>query len=94
MCEDDAADAEMAEIDGLEAALVDIPANISQVRALISRVDSLAHYKLAENLNLLLSAIASGSYPNMPAVDVLWRAWEIDDERREHTKSLIYALKC
>jgi hypothetical protein len=74
-------DAEMAAID----AMVD-PGELTEearhVRALISRFDSIAHYRALDNLELIVRAIGSGTYPRYPAVDVLVRRWEVDEERR------------
>ena len=56
--------------------------NIHHIRALISRFDAVSHYRAEENLSLLVSAIGSGTYPNYPAVDVLARHWQIDEDRR------------
>jgi hypothetical protein len=52
------------------------------IRALISRFDAVVHYRAEDNLSLLVNAIGSGTYPDYPAVDVLARNWQIDEERR------------
>lgn len=85
-------DAEMRAIDAQEAALADVPDRVRQIRGLISRFDSLTHYRAFDNLEFLLNAIGAQDYPGAPAVDVLSRAWEIDDERRARFKTYVRAL--
>jgi hypothetical protein len=75
-------DEDMAEID----ALVDpgsLPENSHQIRALISRYDAANHYRSEANLQFLVKAIREGDYPGYPAIDVMTRAWEIDEGRRQ-----------
>jgi hypothetical protein len=74
-------DAEMAAIDEM----VDpgeIAPHSRHIRALISRFDSITHYKAPDNLDLLVGAIANDTYPRYPAVDVLTRHGEVDEDRR------------
>lgn len=52
------------------------------LRALVSRFDAVEHYRAKDNLSLLVRAVGSGTYPGYPAVDVLARSWQIDEERR------------
>ena len=92
-CPDHGPDDEMKAIDRMEGALGDKPANVGHVRALISRLDSVAHYRALENMEFLLRAIGDGTYPGLPAVDVLWRAWEIDDERKAVIRGYVNALR-
>lgn len=54
------------------------------VRALISRFDAVSHYKAEENMALLIRAIGEQTYPGYPAVDVLTRSWQVDEDRRRH----------
>ena len=92
LCPDDEPDAEMQRIDAMEQALGEVPPEVMRVRALISRFDSLVHYRTFDNVALLLDAIGRKTYPGSPAVDVLSRAWEIDEERRERVKGYARAL--
>lgn len=57
---------------------------VGHVRALISRFDAVSHYRAEENMALLVRAIGEGTYPGYPAVDVLTRSWQVDEERRGH----------
>lgn len=91
-CPESEPDAEMRKIDDLETELGDLPPLVERIRALISRVDPLSHYKAFENLDFLLQAIGELDYPGSPAVDVLWRHGAIDDARRVRAKQLIDAL--
>lgn len=86
-------DPEMRRIDALEAQLAPLPEKARQIRALVSRFDSLSHYRAEDNLRFLLQAIGTQDYPGAPAVDVLHRAWEVDDERKLHFKRYIAALE-
>ena len=81
-------DDDMAEID----ALVDpgrLPEKFHQIRALISRYDAANHYRSEANLQFLVKAIREGDYPGYPAIDVMTRAWEIDEGRRQ--KFIVWA---
>ena len=81
-------DGDMAEID----ALVDpgsLPEKSHLIRALISRYDGANHYRSEANLQFLVSAIREGDYPGYPAIDVMTRAWEIDEGRRQ--KFIVWA---
>jgi len=95
-CPESEPDAEMQNIDALEdhlgERLGDMPQNVAQIRALISRIDPLSHYKTFDNLDFILRAIGALDYPKRPAVDVLWRFGEIDEERRLKVKAYIDAL--
>ena len=74
-------DAEMRRIDSM-IDVANAKKSTHHIRALISRFDAVVHYRSEENLSLLASAIASGTYPDYPAVDVLARNWQIDEDRR------------
>jgi len=63
-----------------------------RIRSLITRYDGVNHYKSEENFEFILNAIAEGTYPGYPAVDVLTRAWQIDLNRRNRVKEWIFAL--
>ena len=57
-----------------------------------SRIDPLSHYKAFENVEFIAQAIGDLDYPGSPAIDVLWRHGQIDDERREEAKRYIYCI--
>ena len=76
-------DPEIDAAEALETALGNVSDEASRIRALISRIDSLTHYKALDNLSFILRAIGDMTYPGAPAVDVLWREYEIERERRE-----------
>ena len=86
-------DADIARINAIEAEVGPFPAEVEHVRALISRFDSLAHYKALDNLAFILRAIGASDYPDMPAVDVLWHHERIDDERRTQFKAYYHAVR-
>lgn len=91
-CPESEPDAEIRTIDAFEATLDGPPPLVARIRALISRVDPLSHYKAFENLDVLLDAIGDLDYPGSPAVDVLWRHGAIDEARRARAKGYIDAL--
>ena len=74
-------DAEMRRIDSIFN-VEKAKESTHHIRALISRFDAVVHYRAEENLSLLVNAIGNGTYPDYPAVDVLARNWQIDEERR------------
>ncbi len=86
-------DEAMQRIDAQIARLEELPDAVRHIRALISRFDSLTHYRAFDNLDLLIRAIGDGTYPGRPAVDVLTRAWEIDDQRRGRAKTYMQTLQ-
>jgi hypothetical protein len=92
MCPDSEPDAEIRAIEAVEAGIGDLPPLVSRIRALISRIDPLSHYKAFENLDFLVDAIGNLDYPGSPAVDVLWRHGDIDDDRRSQARSYVVAL--
>jgi len=94
LCEGQSPDGDMLRIDELERNLGELPPEVERVRALISRFDSVVHYKAFDNLSLLLNAIGRKTYPGSPAVDVLTRAWEIDEQRHADFKAYVLALTC
>ena len=83
----------MQRIDAEVAPLEELPDAVRHIRALISRFDSLTHYRAFDNLDLLVRAIGEGTYPGRPAVDVLTRAWEMDDQRRSRAKTYVQTLQ-
>lgn len=89
----DEPDEAMQRIDARVAPLEELPDAVRHIRALIARFDSLTHYRAFDNLNLLARAIGEGTYPGRPAVDVLTRAWEMDDRRRDRAKTYIQTLQ-
>ncbi len=93
MCPDSGPDADIARINAIEDELGPFPDEVEHVRALISRFDSLSHYRALDNLAFIMRAIGASEYPGMPAVDVLWRHERIEDERRERFKALYQALR-
>jgi hypothetical protein len=92
MCPDGEPDAEIRAIDEVEDALMNVEPIARRIRALISRVDPLSHYKALENVDFLLAAIGDMDYPGSPAVDVLWRQGALDEERRAEVRAYIDAL--
>ena len=86
-------DAAMQRIDAQVAPLEELPDAVRHIRALISRFDSLTHYCAFDNLDLIVHAIGDGTYVGRPAVDVLTRAWEIDDQRRGRAKAYVRILQ-
>ncbi len=92
MCPDSEPDAEVRAIDAAEQNLDKPAAMVTRIRALISRIDSLSHYKAFENIDFLLDAIGDLDYPGSPAVDVLWRDGQVDDVRRAHARAYADAL--
>ncbi len=89
----DEPDEAMQRIDARVTPLEDLPEAVRHIRALIARFDSLTHYRAFDNLNLLVRAIGDGTYPGRPAVDVLARAWELDDQRRSRAKTYVQILQ-
>ena len=89
----DEPDETMQRIDSQVAALEELPDAVRHIRALISRFDSLTHYCAFDNLDLLVRAIGEGTYSGRPAVDVLTRAWEMDDQRRGRAKIYVQTLQ-
>lgn len=85
-------DPEITKIDAFEDTLDEFPAIVERIRALISRIDPLSHYKAFENINFILDAIGKMDYPGSPAVDVLWRHGQIDEQRRKKTKGYVDCL--
>ncbi len=83
----------MQRIDAQVAPLGELPDAVRHIRALISRFDSLTHYRAFDNLDLIAHAIGEGTYPGRPAVDVLTRAWEMDDQRRDRAKAYVQTLQ-
>lgn len=90
---DDDPDEAMQRIDAQVAPLEELPDAVRHIRSLVARFDSLTHYQAFDNLNLLVRAIGEGTYPGRPAVDVLTRAWEVDDRRRDRAKTYIQTLQ-
>ena len=89
----DEPDEAMQRIDAQVAPLEELPDAVRHIRALISRFDSLTHYCAFDNLDLIVRAIGEGTYPGQPAVDVLTRAWEMDDQRRSRAKTYVQTLR-
>ena len=83
----------MQRIDAQIAPLEELPDAVRHIRALISRFDSLTHYCAFDNLDLIVRAIGEGTYSGRPAVDVLTRAWEMDDQRRGRAKTYVQTLQ-
>ncbi|MCY3792370.1 MAG: hypothetical protein OXH63_26625 [Gemmatimonadetes bacterium] len=89
----DEPDEAMQHIDAQVAPLEELPDAVRHIRALISRFDSLTHYRAFDNLDLIVRAISEGTYSDRPAVDVLTRAWEMDDQRRSRAKTYVQTLR-
>ena len=92
-CHDAPADAEITRINAMEDELGPFSDEAEHVRALVSRFNSLSHYRAADNLTFIMRAIGSSDYPGMPAVDVLWRHERIDGERRAQFRRYYRALQ-
>jgi hypothetical protein len=92
VCPESQPDAEMKEIDAFEDELDSMMPIVERIRALISRIDPLSHYKAFENIDFILDAVGKLDYPRSPAVDVLWRFGQIDDQRRDEIKRYITAV--
>jgi hypothetical protein len=92
ICPEGEPDAEIGVIDAFEEEIGDLSPLVARIRALISRIDPLSHYKAFENLDFLLAAIGGLDYPGSPAVDVLWRHGVIDEERRAQARDYIDAI--
>ena len=92
MCPDDKPDTEIQAIDAIEDEMGELAPLVERIRALVSRIDPLSHYKAFENVEFILEAIGQLDYPRSPAVDVLWRWSQIDEQRRNEAKSYINAL--
>jgi hypothetical protein len=92
MCPDSAPDAEINEIDAVEDSIIDKAPLVDRIRALISRIDPLSHYKAFDNVDFILDAIGQMDYPRSPAVDVLWRQGQIDDQRRMLAMAYIWGM--
>ena len=90
---DDEPDEAMQRIDAQVAPLEELPDVVRHIRALISRFDSLTHYCAFDNLDLIVRAIGEGTYSGRPAVDVLTRDWEMDDQRRGRAKTYVQTLQ-
>ena len=86
-------DEAMQHIDTQVAPLEELPDAVRHIRSLISRFDSLTHYCAFDNLDLIVRAIGEGTYPGRPAVDVLTRAWEMDEQRRGRAKAYVQTLQ-
>ena len=89
----DEPDEAMKRIDAQVAPQEELPDAVRHIRALISRFDSLTHYRAFDNLDLIVRAIGEGTYSGRPAVDVLTRAWEMDDQRRGRAKAYVQTLQ-
>ncbi len=93
MCPGSEPDAEIRRINRLEAEIGKVPVSARRIRALISRIDPLSHYRAFENIEFVVTAIGVGDYPGSPAVDVLWRHGQIDEERRDTAKRYTYCMQ-
>jgi hypothetical protein len=92
ICPESEPDEEIRTIQALEDEIGELGANAERIRALISRIDPLSHYRAFDNVDFLLAAVGDLDYPGNPAIDVLWRHGDIDDERRARAKAYIAAL--
>ncbi len=90
---DDEPNEAMQRIDAQVAPLEELPDAVRHIRSLIARFDSLTHYRAFDNLDLIVRAIGAGTYPGQPAVDVLTRAWQMDDRRRRRAKAYVQTLQ-
>ncbi len=63
-----------------------------QVRALISRMADLTHYRAFDDIDFLIRAIGEKNYQGSPALDVLPSHEDISRELREKVKEYIYCL--
>ena len=63
-----------------------------QVKALISRIADLSHYRAFDDLDFIIEAIGKKDYNGSPALDVLPSNEDIDRDRRERVREYIYCL--
>ena len=92
-CPQSEPDAEMVAIDKFEDSLGVLPPKVERIRALISRIDPLSHYKAFDNLDFLMTAIGKLDYPRYPAIDVLSRHGQLDNERLTQVQRYVYCLE-
>ena len=92
MCPESQPDVEIKAIQALEDKLGELPPRVERIRSLESRIDPLSHYEAFENIDFIMKSIGELDYPGYPAVNVLWRNGQIDDERREEAKRYIYSI--
>jgi hypothetical protein len=85
-------DAEIQEINAMEEELGEVEQKAEQVRALISRIADLSHYRAFDDIDFIIEAVGEKDYPGSPALDVLPSHDDIDHERREKVKEYIYCL--
>jgi len=85
-------DEEIQEINAMEEELGEVEEKVQQVRALISRMADLSHYRAFNDIDFIIEAIGKKGYPSSPALDVLPSYDDIDHERREKVKEYIYCL--
>jgi len=76
----------------MEEELGEVEEKVQQVRALISRMADLSHYRAFNDIDFIIEAIGKKGYPSSPALDVLPSYDDIDHERREKVKEYIYCL--
>lgn len=92
MCPEAQPDDEIKAIDAFEQRLGQLPPKVERIRALVSRIDPLDHYRAFENVEFVVSAIGKLDYPRYPAIDVLSRRGQIDEERRDQARRYIHCL--
>jgi hypothetical protein len=85
-------DEEIQEINAMEEELGEVEEKVQQVRALISRMADLSHYRAFNDIDLIVEAVGKKDYSGSPALDVLPSYDDIDHERREKVKEYIYCL--
>ena len=63
-----------------------------QVKALISRMADLTHYRAFDDIDFVIPAVGDKDYQGSPALDVLPSHEDIDREVRERVREYIYCL--
>lgn len=89
-------DREIHEINKMEASLGEMPEETDRIRALTSRVDPLCHCRIFDNIDFIINAIGSLTYPGSPSVDVLercvLRGGQLPSDIKERANGYIYSL--
>jgi hypothetical protein len=82
---------EVTEMNSVEES-TEIGEKAQQIKALISRICDLSHYRALDDIDFLIEAIGDKDYPGSPALDVLPSHAGVDTGRREKVKEYIYCL--
>jgi hypothetical protein len=85
-------DTEIQQIDAMEEELGEMGERVQQIRALISRIADLSHYRALDDIDFMIEAIGAKDYSGSPALDILPSHEDTDRERRESVREYIYCL--